>query len=133
MIIGMLAVLFSISILTPFLFHRFGRRTFFFLAAVLAVALVAILSYVPAVLEADQAAGIGEPNAPPAEVIEWIPQFGVELVFRMDALAWTMSLLMLGVGSLVLFYCARYFKSGRAASAASARSCSPSRAPCSAW
>ena len=28
----------------------------------------------------------------------------------MDALAWVMSLLVLGVGSLVLVYCARYFK-----------------------
>nr|WP_235180968.1 hypothetical protein [Nesterenkonia sp. AN1] len=99
MIIGMLAVLFALSILTPFLYHRFGRRTFFFLAAVLAVAMVAILSYVPAVLEADQAAGIGEPNAPPAEVIEWIPQFGVELAFRIDALALAMSVLILGVGA----------------------------------
>ncbi|MGJ9372679.1 Na+/H+ antiporter subunit A [Nesterenkonia sp. CF4.4] len=115
MIIGMLAVLFSISVLTPFLFHRFGRRTFFFLAAVLTVALVAILSYVPAVLEADQAAGIGEPNAPPAEVIEWIPQFGVELAFRIDALALAMSVLILGVGALVMLYCARYFSSSERA------------------
>ncbi|MET1063388.1 MAG: Na+/H+ antiporter subunit A, partial [Arthrobacter sp.] len=30
--------------------------------------------------------------------------------FRMDALAWVMSLLVLGVGALVLVYCARYFK-----------------------
>ncbi|MFD1345577.1 Na+/H+ antiporter subunit A [Nesterenkonia halotolerans] len=109
MILGMLTVLFAVSILTPFMFHRFGRRTFFLLAAILAASLVWILSYVPAVLAADQAAAIGEPNAPPAEVMEWIPQFGVELAFRVDALALAMSVLILGVGALVMLYCARYF------------------------
>src|SRR6476661_6831928 len=34
----------------------------------------------------------------------------VWLAFRLDALAWVMSLLILGVGALVLAYCARYFK-----------------------
>nr|WP_232301715.1 Na+/H+ antiporter subunit A [Nesterenkonia jeotgali] len=109
MIIWMLTALFALSVLTPFLFHRFGRRTFFFLAAVLGAATILILGYIPTVLEADQAAGIGAPNAPPAEVIEWIPQFGVELAFRMDALALAMSVLILGVGALVMLYCARYF------------------------
>ncbi|CAL8899615.1 putative cation antiporter NADH dehydrogenase subunit [Kocuria varians] len=42
--------------------------------------------------------------------LEWIPQLGITLSFRMDALAYMMSLLVLGVGALVLAYCARYFK-----------------------
>jgi len=115
MIIGMLGALFLVSILTPFLFQRFGRNTFFILAAILGAALVWILSYVPAVLEAEQSAGIGEPNAPPAEVMEWIPQFGVELAFRVDALALALSVLILGVGALVMLYCARYFSTSERA------------------
>ena len=43
-------------------------------------------------------------------MLPWIPELRVELAFRMDALAWVMSLLVLGVGALVLVYCARYFK-----------------------
>lgn len=45
-----------------------------------------------------------------AEVLPWIPELKMELAFRLDALAWVMSLLVLGVGALVLVYCARYFK-----------------------
>ncbi len=105
----MLAVLFAVSILVPFLFHQFGRRTFFGLAAVLGVAFLWALSYVPEVLESSQSAGVGQPNAPPAEVVEWIPQFGVELAFRMDALGLGLSLLITGVGALVMLYCSRYF------------------------
>ena len=43
-------------------------------------------------------------------MLPWIPGLQLELAFRMDALAWVMSLLILGVGALVLVYCARYFK-----------------------
>ena len=43
-------------------------------------------------------------------MLPWIPDLKLELAFRMDALAWVMSLLVLGVGALVLVYCARYFK-----------------------
>lgn len=45
-----------------------------------------------------------------ADVLPWIPELKIELAFRMDALAWVLSLLVLGVGALVLVYCARYFK-----------------------
>lgn len=105
----MLAALFAVSILVPFLYQRFGRQTFFFLAAVLGVSFFWALSYVPDVVEASQSAGIAEANAPPAEVVEWIPQFGVELAFRMDALGLALSLLITGVGALVMLYCSRYF------------------------
>ena len=43
-------------------------------------------------------------------MVPWIPGLQLELAFRMDALAWVMSLLVLGVGALVLVYCARYFE-----------------------
>ncbi|WP_120003545.1 Na+/H+ antiporter subunit A [Nesterenkonia muleiensis] len=104
-----LAVLFAVSILAPVLYSWWGRNTFYVLAAVLVGAFVWTLAYVPEVIGADQAAAIGEPNAPPAEVVEWITQLGVELAFRMDALALVMSMLITGVGAAVMLYCARYF------------------------
>lgn len=104
-----LAVLFAVSLLAPVFHSWWGRSAFYVLAGVLAGGLVWTLTYVPAVLGADQAALIGEPDAPPAEVIEWIPELGVELAFRMDALALVMCLLITGVGALVMLYCARYF------------------------
>ena len=64
--------------------------------------------------------------------IPWI-RAELEFAFRMDALAWVMSLLVLGVGALVLVYCARYFKNKDRTWAASAPSSWPSPGPCSAW
>ncbi|HEY9438470.1 MAG TPA: proton-conducting transporter membrane subunit, partial [Streptomyces sp.] len=40
---------------------------------------------------------------------EWIPDYGVSLALRLDALAELMVLLAAGVGALVLLYCAAYF------------------------
>ena len=67
-----------------------------------------------------------------SEVLPWIPELQLDLAFRMDALAWVMSLLVLGVGALVLVYCARYFETRTTTSADSARGCWPSPARCSA-
>ncbi|HIW99776.1 MAG TPA: Na+/H+ antiporter subunit A [Candidatus Nesterenkonia stercoripullorum] len=111
----MLVVLFAVSIAAPIIFHYVGRRAFFILAGVSAAGLVWALTYVPDVLSADQNALAGQPNAPPEETFEWIPELGVELSFRMDALALVMSILILGVGALVLLYCARYFPKGEKA------------------
>ncbi|WP_150460967.1 Na+/H+ antiporter subunit A [Nesterenkonia ebinurensis] len=110
-----LAVLFAVSILAPVFYSWWGRRAFYLLAAVLAASFVWTLAYLPHVIEADQSAGIGEPNAPPAEVFEWIPQLGVELAFRMDALSLVLCLLITGVGAAVMLYCARYFPPGERA------------------
>ncbi|MGB3809431.1 MAG: monovalent cation/H+ antiporter subunit A [Parvibaculum sp.] len=42
--------------------------------------------------------------------IAWIPQFGLSFVLRMDGFAWLMSLLITGIGLLVVLY-ARYYMS----------------------
>lgn len=42
--------------------------------------------------------------------IAWVPGLSMDLVLRFDALAAIMSVLVLGVGALVLVYCARYFR-----------------------
>lgn len=99
--ITVLAVHFAVALVAPFLFRRAARNAFFALAAVPAG------SFLWLVLQHD--AVYAAPDAP-ALLVPWIPDLGLELAFRMDALAWVMSLLILGVGTLVLVYCARYFK-----------------------
>ncbi|GAA3070112.1 MULTISPECIES: Na+/H+ antiporter subunit A [Actinomycetes] len=111
----MLAVLFAVSLVAPWLFRRIGRSAFVVLAGISAAALVWVLVHLPQVLRADQGAPSGSPNAPPSEITEWIPELGVEIAFRVDALTLVMSLLILGIGALVLLYCARYFRASETA------------------
>ncbi len=44
------------------------------------------------------------------EEIAWVPALGLKLVLRMDGFAWMFSLLVLGIGALVVLY-ARYYMS----------------------
>ncbi|WP_247827612.1 Na+/H+ antiporter subunit A [Arthrobacter antioxidans] len=103
--------LFAGALIAPLLFARFGRSAFFVLAAFPAAGFVWLMFSLPAVLTADQRALPGQPNAPPSVTIPWIPSLQLELAFRIDGLAAALCILILGVGALVLFYCARYFKS----------------------
>ncbi|WP_104086194.1 Na+/H+ antiporter subunit A [Arthrobacter sp. GMC3] len=93
---------FLVAILAPFLFTRWGRATFYVLAAVPAASFIWLLTQYDAVYSP---AAIS-----PSVDIPWIPVLDTNLSFRMDELSWMMSLLVLGVGALVLAYCARYFK-----------------------
>lgn len=99
--ITVLAVHFSVAVLAPLLFRMWGRNAFYALAVVPAVSFGWL---------AAQHAPVYSGAGAIAEVTPWIPGLHLEFAFRMDALAWVMSLLVLGVGSLVLLYCARYFK-----------------------
>ncbi len=93
----------------------------FLLAAVLAYPLVRVigrsaflvLALVPAAglgLSLSRASGIvGPGGAPWVENLDWLPELGLEGVFRLDVLSWIMSLLVTGIGALVFVYCARYF------------------------
>ncbi|WP_154606299.1 MULTISPECIES: Na+/H+ antiporter subunit A [Arthrobacter] len=93
---------FLVAILAPILFARVGRAAFYVLAAVPAASFIWLLSQYEAVYS---------PTAiSPSVNIPWISVLEVNLTFRMDQLSWMMSLLVLGVGALVLAYCARYFK-----------------------
>ncbi|WP_375164461.1 proton-conducting transporter membrane subunit, partial [Arthrobacter sp.] len=87
-----------------------GRSAFYVLAAVPAAGFLWLLATFSNYTDSAQVAANGQPNAPPSVVLPWIPQLQLELAFRMDALSAVLSILVLGVGSLVLFYCARYFK-----------------------
>lgn len=100
--ITVLALHFVVAAVAPVLFRRFGRSAFYGLALVPAGAFVWLLLQHPVVYPGEQPGRL-------QEVVPWIPGLQLELAFRMDALAWVMSLLVLGVGALVLVYCARYF------------------------
>jgi multicomponent Na+:H+ antiporter subunit A len=111
-VLVVLTVLFTVALVAPLLFRRIGRSAFYVLAAVPAAAFVWLLVTFPRYTGADQTLASGAPNAPPSVIIPWVPDLRVELAFRMDTLAAVLSILILGVGSLVLFYCARYFRPG---------------------
>lgn len=109
--ITVLAVHFAVAAVAPFLFRKFGRNSFYALAAVPAGSFAWLMLQHGAVYSGPGSVqGGGSANTGTAEVLPWIPELKIELAFRMDALAWVMSLLVLGVGALVLVYCARYFK-----------------------
>lgn len=95
-----LLAFFTVWLTTPLLHRRLGVKVFYLLAFLPAAALAYVLSHSSSILagEAWQ------------ESYTWIPQLKLDITFRMDQLSWIMSLLVLGVGSLVLFYCAAYFK-----------------------
>lgn len=96
----MLAVLIAhaaAALLAPLLFSRMGRSAFYALAAVPAASFVWVL------LQGGRAAQGWE------QVVPWLPSLDLAIALRTDSLAWVMSLIVLGVGALVLAYCARYF------------------------
>nr|WP_157062901.1 hydrogen gas-evolving membrane-bound hydrogenase subunit E [Actinopolyspora mortivallis] len=57
---------------------------------------------------------------PPEESVVWSAPLSLEFAFRLDALALTMTLLVSGVGALVLLYSGRYFEPGGGDAARSA-------------
>ncbi|GAA1404876.1 monovalent cation/H+ antiporter subunit A [Glutamicibacter uratoxydans] len=105
-----LSALFATAALCPILFRAFKRNAFYIVAVVPAVGFIWLLFQLPTVLSSDQTLASGAPNAPPSLQIDWISGLNIGLNFRMDTLSATILLLILGVGALVLFYCARYFK-----------------------
>jgi multicomponent Na+:H+ antiporter subunit A len=96
----LLAILFAHAVATalaPLLVYRWGRMAFYPLALVPLGSLVWVALNWPG-------AG-GSPTA----VVSWVPELHMDIVLRFDSLAAIMSVLVLGVGALVLFYCADYF------------------------
>ncbi|WP_144791085.1 Na+/H+ antiporter subunit A [Kocuria palustris] len=97
----MLAVLIAhavIALLAAPLFQRLGRSAFYLIAAVPAASFVWVL------LQGGRAA-----SGQWVQDIPWLPTLDLSIALRTDSLAWVMSLIVLGIGALVLAYCARYF------------------------
>lgn len=88
------------ALVTPFLVRRFGRRAFAIIAALPAATAIWTAFQAPKILGGQVA----------VETTEWIPTLEVGFNFRMDALAWSMAMLVSVVGALVLLYCTWYFK-----------------------
>ena len=81
--------------LAPLLVVRLGRRAFYPLALVPLGSLLWVLTHWP---------------GPEQRInIAWIPQLSMTIDLRFDHLSAIMSVLVLGIGALVLFYCAEYF------------------------
>ncbi|WP_298863886.1 Na+/H+ antiporter subunit A [uncultured Microbacterium sp.] len=95
----LLAVFLAGSVLLPLLVRWLGAQAFIVAALVPAAAFVHALALTPAVLV----------GTAPFEDYEWIPQLGLHLSMRMDVLSWVLTLIVTGVGALVLLYCRWYF------------------------
>ncbi|MDJ0393237.1 Na+/H+ antiporter subunit A [Rhodococcus sp. G-MC3] len=94
----MLAILIAhtvAAVCAPLLVRWWGRNAFFPLALVPLVS----LGWVFANWNTEQYVNI-----------EWVPGLSMNIAMRFDSLAAIMSLLVLGIGALILLYCARYFE-----------------------
>ncbi|WP_269456616.1 proton-conducting transporter membrane subunit, partial [Mycobacterium gordonae] len=97
----MLAILLAHALgaaIAPALVVRWGRRAFYPLAAVPMFCAVWAVADWPASHTADHKL-----------VIDWVPGLSMDIALRWDSLAAIMSLLALGIGALVVFYCGEYF------------------------
>jgi multicomponent Na+:H+ antiporter subunit A len=84
------------AVLAPVLVHRWGRQAFYPLALVPLGSLVWV--------------GLNWPGRGDKTInVDWVPELSMNITLRFDALAAIMSVLVLGIGALVLFYCAQYF------------------------
>ncbi|MGZ8178408.1 Na+/H+ antiporter subunit A [Williamsia sp. SKLECPSW1] len=81
----------------PAILSWLGRRGFYVLALVPAAATVVVLTRWPT------------DRDPWVERVSWVPALRMDIDLRMDTLGAVMSVLVLGVGALVLCYCAEYF------------------------
>jgi multicomponent Na+:H+ antiporter subunit A len=107
-VLTLLAVFALASLLLPLLVSWIGARAFAVAALVPAAAFVHLVALTPQVL-----AGSEDPALVPRESIDWIPQLGLSLSFRLDELSWLLALIVTGVGALVLLYCRWYFRGSK--------------------
>ncbi|EHI12355.1 Na+/H+ antiporter subunit A [Mycolicibacterium thermoresistibile] len=96
----MLAILIAHAIATalaPLLVYRWDRKAFYPLALVPLGSLVWVALNWP------------RDGHVPTTDIEWVPELAMDVNLRFDSLAAVMSVLVLAIGALVLFYCGDYF------------------------
>lgn len=99
MLLLCLAAACAAALLAPALGGRLGRAAGWPIAALLVAVGVLVVQ-------------TSRPDAVTAAV-PWMPTLGVELAVRLDGLSLLFSLLVLGIGALVMAYSARYLPSGR--------------------
>ena len=104
MVLLILLLVLAAAVFVTFPLDRFlGRGSGWPLALVLVALTGVVLAQVPQVL------GEGRPIE---FVRPWLPELGVELRLRMDGIGWLFTLLVTGIGALILAYSTRYFPPG---------------------
>ena len=99
----MLATLFALSLaalVAPIVMWRLGPKGFYVIALAPTAALVWLLTHWPT-------------DGPRVESVTWIPRLHMTLEMRLDTLSAVLGVLILGIGALVLCYCANYFDAMR--------------------
>ena len=100
MLLVLLGGLAAAGLVAPTLDRVIGRATGWVMAAGFTALLAIVLAQGPAVLAGGETI---------EQTLAWMPELGVELHLRMDGTAWLFSVLVTGIGALVLAYAARYF------------------------
>jgi multicomponent Na+:H+ antiporter subunit A len=98
----MLAILLAHTVgaaAAPWLVRRWGRAAFYPLGLIPLVSLVWVVLNWPS-----------GPDDNRRTTVSWVPGLSMDIDLRFDSLAAIMSALALGIGALVLFYCAEYFR-----------------------
>ncbi|GAA3919176.1 Na+/H+ antiporter subunit A [Microbacterium invictum] len=95
----LLGVFAAVALTLPWLVGRLGVSAFYVAALVPGVAFAHAIAMTPAVLA----------GSPPFESVAWIRPLGVDISLYMDTLGWIMTLIVTGVGALVMLYCRWYF------------------------
>ncbi|GAA1093221.1 DUF4040 family protein [Nocardiopsis metallicus] len=104
MVLLLLLLVLAAAVFATFPLHRaLGRAAGWPLALVLLASTGLVLAQAPQVLGAGTPIEFAKP---------WMPEIGVELRLRMDGVGWLFTLLVNGVGALILAYSARYFPPG---------------------
>lgn len=95
--LAILAAHAAAAMLAPLLVYRWGRMAFYPLALVPLGSLIWVV--------------LNWPTQGQAHVVDvpWVPGLSMDITLRFDSLAAIMSVLVLAIGGLVLFYCADYF------------------------
>ncbi|EIE98605.1 hydrogen gas-evolving membrane-bound hydrogenase subunit E [Saccharomonospora glauca] len=96
---------FAVAALLPAVARRWGRVAFV-VGGVLSAATLAIL------LLFHSGGAFGDPGDAVEQTVAWAPSIDLEITLRIDSLSVLMSLLVSGIGALVLFYYACYAKPG---------------------
>ena len=102
--IALVALHLVVAPLGPVLIRLMDRRAFYVLAS---VPLLSLAYFLWATSEVTGSAG-----KPITQNLPWIESLGVSITFTLTPLTWLISLLVTGVGALVMIYSANYFKEG---------------------
>ncbi|MFW6772976.1 Na+/H+ antiporter subunit A [Nocardioides sp. CPCC 205120] len=99
MLLAVAAAHLVLAAVAPVLVRLLGRRAF------LALALLPAATTAWAVTLHDDVRDGGTVTS----VVDWVPALGLDLAFSVGTLQWVMLLVVAGIGTLVLTYCAWYF------------------------